>query len=135
MGICKKAERISLEVSAVLELLYDKGKDEMKHFHNSSYSVEDMAVSEAFIKFSCQKVNGTYESFDCDSFSLHCKCCEQNVFNDVTSLNMNQILKITPDAMFCHLFKSILPTKDIPDYLFNNKLRYCDELPKGYMLG
>jgi hypothetical protein len=88
MGICKKAERISLEVSAVLELLYDKGKDEMKHFHNSSYSVEDMAVSEASIKFSCQKMKMEHMSH-LNVICFHCTVnAVDNMFLPSTPLSI-----------------------------------------------
>jgi hypothetical protein len=33
---------------------------------------------------------------------------------------MNEVLEILSDAMFCHLFKKILPTNEISAYLFDN---------------
>jgi hypothetical protein len=119
-GACDKAKHISLNLSAVVELLYEHGSKEFKAFGHSSYSVEDIATSQASIKFCCRKVNDIYKPFDCDSFELHCKCCGKNVFTDDISRSMDEVLKLLPDAMFCHLFKKVLPPNKISDYLFDN---------------
>ena len=119
-SVCDKAKRILLNLSTVVELLYEHGLEEVKGFKHSSYSVEDIATSKASIKFCCRKVNDIYKPFDCNSFELHCKCCGENVFTEKISLNMNEVLEILSDAMFCHLFKKILPTNEISAYLFDN---------------
>jgi hypothetical protein len=117
---CDKAKHISLNLSAVVELLYEHGSKEFKAFEHSSYSVEDIGTSQASIKFCCRKVNDIYKPFDCDSFELHCKCCGKNVFTDDISRSMDEVLKLLPDAMFCHLFKKVLPPNKISAYLFDN---------------
>jgi hypothetical protein len=116
--ICKTAERLSLNMAHVIELLYDKGKKAMKYFANSSYSVEDIASSQACIHFNCQKDGtGAYEELKYDSFGLSCTCCGSNIFTNDISSDMNDILKDLQDTMFCHFFKVKLT--NINEYLFD----------------
>ena len=117
--VCTTAKRVSLDMAKVIELLYEEGPNEMTHFSNSYYSVEDIASSQARIKFNCQiDEDGHYKKFECNSFVLSCKCCGCNVFTNIdTHSGMDDILKVLQDAMFCHFFKGVLPS--INEYLFD----------------
>ena len=127
--ICRFAESMSLDLANVIELLFDHGPSEMTNFIHSKYSVEDIVCSQGRIQFNCQiGENGAYERFECDSFKLCCKCCGGNVFKNDTPSGMDDILKVLPDAMFCHIFKEVVP--NINQYLFDqdfdqNQIKQC----------
>lgn len=132
--ICQTAKNTSLDMAIVIELLYCHGLKEKNYFSNSTYSVEDIAISEACIRFNCQKKDtGEYEKLNFDSFLVCCKCCGRDIFtiNDNTS-GMDEVLKVLPDVMFCHFFKGVLMS-DVNEYLFyqnidHSKIDQCDNV-------
>ena len=115
--VCNTANGIALDIAVVIELLFEHGKDELKKF-TRSWSIEDIACSEACIQFYCEKdTNGAYEKCHCDSFVILCKCCGANIFTNGMSFDMNDTLKHLSDAMICHFFNGKL--SNIDRYLFD----------------
>jgi len=115
--ICNTANGIALDIAVVIELLFEHGKKEMKKF-SRSWSIEDIACSEARIQFYCEKdTNGAYKKCHCDSFVILCKCCGANIYTNGVSLDMDDLLNKLPDAMICHFFNGKL--SNIDRYLFD----------------
>ena len=115
--VCNTANEIALDIAVVIELLFEYGKNELKKF-SRSWSIEDIACSEARIQFYCEKdINGAYKKCNCDSFVILCKCCGANIDTNGMSFDMNDTLKHLSDAMICHFFKGKL--SNIDRYLFD----------------
>jgi hypothetical protein len=92
--VCNTANGIALDIAVVIELLFEHGKIELKKF-SRSWSIEDIACSEARIQFYCEKdTNGAYKKCHCDSFVILCKCCGANIFTNGMTFGMNDIWKI-----------------------------------------
>ena len=117
--ICNTANGIALDIAVVIELLFEYGKIDLKKF-SRSWSIEDIACSEARIQFYCEKdTNGAYKKCNCDSFVILCKCCGANIYTNGMSFGMDDTLKDLSDAMICHFFNGKL--SNIDRYLFDRK--------------
>ena len=109
-------------MSAVLELAYDKIKK-----CSSAYSVEATSASLAVIKFYTTKIIRLGQELS--SFTLCCKCCEQNVFKQNRSFRMADIMEYLPDAMFYHTLSNVIGEDRIKNYLFDKNFDCSNLLP------
>jgi hypothetical protein len=102
------AKKVSLNVSAILELAHTRMSD-------LPYSLEAALLSSAHIRF---HTGG--DGYAC-AYQIFCECCKQKIYNNETvPFMMDKAMMVLPDAIFCHKLMAILEKEKIGQYLFNN---------------
>jgi hypothetical protein len=105
--IAETGKNVSLNVSAILELVHTKIGD-------VPYSLEAALLSSAHIRF-----HTGIDGYACD-YQIFCECCKQNIYNNETApFPMDKAMMVLPDAIFCHKFMAILGKEKIGQYLFD----------------